>query len=271
VIPYDYITEWRTFVPWIHDHQVEQDLIISRAIVEIFSHPELSRTLAFRGGTSLYKLYLQPGVRYSEDIDLVQTIPAPIGATFNALHTVLDHWLGEPKRILKQGRANFIYRMRSEGSPPRLMRLKIEINSAEHFAVMDLVKVPYEVKSRWFTGQAMVCTYPLEELLATKLRALYQRKKGRDLFDLWHAFGNSSAYPDVVVGVFIKYMLHEKHPVSRAEFELNLESKLSDPVFTADIGPLLAPNTFWDAGTAAGFIKKRLLSLLPGGSWKGGR
>ena len=38
--------------------------------------------------------------------------------------------------------------------------------------------------SRWFTGAAKVLTYDLDELLGTKLRALYQRKKGRDLFDL---------------------------------------------------------------------------------------
>jgi hypothetical protein len=40
VIPRDYITEWRARAPWTQDFQVEQDLVISRALVEIFSHPE---------------------------------------------------------------------------------------------------------------------------------------------------------------------------------------------------------------------------------------
>ncbi|MGH2469017.1 MAG: nucleotidyl transferase AbiEii/AbiGii toxin family protein [Chloroflexota bacterium] len=40
------------------------------------------------------------------------------------------------------------------------------------------------MKSPWFTGSADVPTFALEELLGTKLRALYQRRKGRDLFDL---------------------------------------------------------------------------------------
>ncbi len=71
MIPSDYITEWRAEAPWIEDSQVEQDLVISRALVEIFSHPHLSAALAFRGGTALYKLYVRPAARYSEDIDLV--------------------------------------------------------------------------------------------------------------------------------------------------------------------------------------------------------
>ncbi len=41
MIPYDYITEWRADAPWVQDSQIEQDLVISRALVEIFSHPVL--------------------------------------------------------------------------------------------------------------------------------------------------------------------------------------------------------------------------------------
>jgi predicted nucleotidyltransferase component of viral defense system len=77
VIPRDYITEWRTLAPWIQDSQVEQDLIISRALVEPFSQPLLHDVLAFRGGTALYKLHLTPPARYSEDIDFVQVKAEP--------------------------------------------------------------------------------------------------------------------------------------------------------------------------------------------------
>ena len=51
MIPRDYISEWRTEAPWVQDFQVEQDLVISRALVEIFSHRHLRDALAFRGGT----------------------------------------------------------------------------------------------------------------------------------------------------------------------------------------------------------------------------
>jgi predicted nucleotidyltransferase component of viral defense system len=84
MIAKDYITEWREHAPWISDAHVEQDLVISRALIEIFRVEELARRLAFRGGTALFKLHLRPAVRYSEDIDLVQITPEPIGETFDA-------------------------------------------------------------------------------------------------------------------------------------------------------------------------------------------
>jgi hypothetical protein len=84
VIPRDYITAWRAEAPWVEDFQVEQDLVVSRALVEIFSHRDLKEVLAFRGGTALYKLHLKPAARYSEDIDLVQTEAGPAGPMMDA-------------------------------------------------------------------------------------------------------------------------------------------------------------------------------------------
>ena len=65
----------------------------ARALVEIFSDSVLTGALAFRGGTALYKLYLTPPARYSEDIDLVQVAPGPAGPVMDALRDVLDPWL----------------------------------------------------------------------------------------------------------------------------------------------------------------------------------
>jgi predicted nucleotidyltransferase component of viral defense system len=78
MIPRRYIEEWKEFASWPEDAQVEQDLVIEKALVQLFSNPFLHERLAFRGGTALYKLFLQPQVRYSEDIDLVQINPEPI-------------------------------------------------------------------------------------------------------------------------------------------------------------------------------------------------
>jgi len=72
MIPKIYITQWKKNAPWNNDYQVEQDLVIERALVEIFSDSELKEQLAFRGGTALHKLFLKPQARYSEDIDLNQ-------------------------------------------------------------------------------------------------------------------------------------------------------------------------------------------------------
>lgn len=269
MIPRDFVTEWRAHAPWVQDFQVEQDLVISRALVEIFSHPHLGSSLAFRGGTALYKLHLKPAARYSEDIDLVQIRPEPIGTTLDALRSVLDPWLGKPQWKQTEGRVTLIYRFDSEDIPPLRLRLKVEINSREHFALFGLVRVPFTVTSRWFTGRADITSYEIDELLGTKLRALFQRKKGRDLFDLAVALDHVAVNPGRIVEAFLGYMERAGDRVTRAVFEQNLTAKLGDRIFTGDIGPLLAPGYTWDMAHAAERVASRLLVLLPGGPWKG--
>ncbi len=262
MIPFDFITEWRGHAPWVLDAQVEQDLILSRALVEMFRDPDVARMLAFRGGTALYKLRI-PAARYSEDIDLVQVGAGAIGPAFDAIRAVLDPWLGDPRRSLKQGTVTLLYRMQSEGPSPLPMRLKIEINSREHFDVLGIERVAFAVQSRWFTGSASIQTYRLEELLGTKLRALYQRRKGRDLFDLWTAHAHTQVDPAQVVRCFLHYLAQAELHVSRAEFEANLERKLRDERFVADIAPLLPPRSTWSIDRAAEYVRDVLLAQLP--------
>jgi predicted nucleotidyltransferase component of viral defense system len=64
MIPRPDIVKWKQYAPWNEFAQVEQDLIISRAMVEIFSDEFLRENLAFRGGTALHKLYLNPAPRH---------------------------------------------------------------------------------------------------------------------------------------------------------------------------------------------------------------
>jgi len=269
VIPRDYITEWRSQAPWVQDYQVEQDLVICRALVEIFSHPVLQKSLAFRGGTALYKLHLKPAARYSEDIDLVQITAEPAGPAMDALREALDPWLGKPTWKQSEGRVTFVYRFESEDVPPIRLRLKVETNSREHFSVYGIKRVPFAVSSRWFEGACEISSYGLDELLGTKLRALYQRKKGRDLFDLATALAKSEVEPARIIEAFSKYMEHGGHRVTRAQFEKNIDAKLHDPQFTADIGPLLAASYNWDMKAAAAAVQSRLIELLPGDPWKG--
>jgi predicted nucleotidyltransferase component of viral defense system len=261
-----YIKEWRQRVPWLQDAQVEQDLIICRALVEIFGHPDLAGNLAFRGGTALYKLYLSP-VRYSEDIDLVQVRPGAIGPVLDALQEKLNFWLGRPKRVQSEGRVRLTYRMESEGGVP--LKLKVEINTREHFTVLGFDQRDFSVNSRWFRGSASILAYKLDELLGTKVRALYQRKKGRDLFDLWTAFTATDAQPERVIDCFLKYMEREGHGISRAEFERNLLEKRRDPLFIKDITPLLVAGTTYDLDEAAAIVINRLVALIPDDPWHG--
>ncbi len=268
MIPRDYITEWRGEAPWVQDFQVEQDLVISRALVEIFSHPLLRDALAFRGGTALYKLHLKPPARYSEDIDLVQTRAEPAGPMMEALREILDPWLGRPHWKQTEGRVTFVYRFDSEDAPPIRLRLKVEIDSREHFAVYGFNQFPFTVASRWFEGSCQIRSYELDELLGTKLRALYQRKQGRDLFDLATALGKPDVKAERIIETFSEYMNREGHRVTRAQFEQNIAGKLQDPQFATDIGPLLAAGFIWDMKAAAQIVSSRLIERLPGEPWK---
>ena len=162
MIPRDSVTAWRAAAPWVEDAQVEQDLVISRALVEMFSHPLLARSLAFRGGTALYKLYLTPAARYSEDIDLVQVEAGPAGAVMDAIQETLDPWLGKPGWKQTQGRVTFRYGFESGGLPPMKMRLKVEINTREHVAVLGHTERSFSVRSRWFERTASIRTFELD-------------------------------------------------------------------------------------------------------------
>lgn len=94
MIPWMNIIAWGNVVPWADLRQVEQDLVISRALVELFSHPALAGQLRFRGGTALNKLHFPHPLRYSEDIDLVRTGTGPIGPVLDAIRAALEPWLG---------------------------------------------------------------------------------------------------------------------------------------------------------------------------------
>lgn len=249
MIPQAYITEWRASAPWPDDAQVEQDLVLSRAVIELFSVPELRAAFALRGGTALNKLFVAKPVRYSEDIDLVQVAPAPIGPLLDALRRTLDPWLGEPRRSVKK-MVSLAYRFESEIPPVRQLRLKIEINTHEHFTVLGYQHRPLTIESRWFSGTADIRTYALDELMGTKLRALYQRRKGRDLFDLWLCLDRGMVDPRMVVRCFTRYMEAEHHGVTGAQLEQNLLQKAHDEAFGADIRPLLAPDATYDPESA---------------------
>ena len=263
MIPQAYITEWSTQVPWRTNEQVEQDLIISRALVEIFSDNFLADRLAFRGGTAIHKLQLSPQPRYSEDIDLVQITNEPFGPVIDALRERLS-FLGIPARKQKENNNTLIFRFESEFPPVQRLRLKVETNCREHFSVLGIIKIPFNVESSWFKGSCVITTYQLEELLGTKLRALYQRRKGRDLYDLHKAFTlKDSLNIEHLIECYLEYMRFSAGSVpSQKEFIDNMELKMKDNEFLGDITALLRPTEKYDQGEAYDRIRNSLLTKL---------
>lgn len=262
MIPLAWITRWRSQAPWPTDAQVEQDLVLSRALVELYHDPLLSTGLAFRGGTALHKLFLATAGRYSEDIDLVQVAPGAIGPLLDAVRHRLDPWLGPASWKLGEGRATLVYRFETTSLPTQRMRLKVEINTREHGSVHGLRQATFAVESPWFSGAAELTTYELDELLATKLRALYQRRKGRDLYDLWQSLRTLLVNDQRVVATFEEYLRRSGAVITRRLFEDNLDQKLGDPGFSWDVRALLVDPEDYDASAAAKLLRERLLVRL---------
>jgi predicted nucleotidyltransferase component of viral defense system len=239
MIPEFAIREWSETVSWIESEQVEQDLLICRALTEIYKDEYLASHLAFRGGTALHKLYLSPQSRYSEDIDLVQIRAEPIKETYDRIREALS-FLGEPKVRQKRNNNTLIFRMESEIPPVVPIHLKVEINCKEHFNVLPMQEIPFSVTNKWYSGECNVLTYQLEELIGTKLRALYQRSKGRDLYDLYKALTIREINIDKVLNCYNAYMdFVVDHTPTYKEFIINLENKMQDDEFLGDTRQLL--------------------------------
>jgi len=184
----------------------------------------------------------------------------------DAVQEKINPWLGIPKRKQSEERVTLIWLVESEEG--LLLRLKVEINSREHFTVLGYQQFEFRMASRWHTGSALISSYRIDELLGTKLRALYQRKKGRDLFDLWQTAKTLVVNPETVVSCFLQYMEYEEHQLSRAEFEMNLFEKLDDSRFLDDISPLLTTGSSWDSKAAARYVLDSLVPLMPGDAWQ---
>lgn len=262
MIPKPYIVQWKDHVPWNSFEQVEQDLVISRVLVEIFSDEFLNENLAFRGGTALHKLYLNPAPRYSEDIDLVQIKPGPIKPIMERLNEVITFFDETRNTMVKGHGAKANYRFTSEYEGIRL-RLKLEINCKEHFNVLPWVYFPFEITNPWFTGKTNILTYDVNELLGTKLRALYQRKKGRDLFDLDYSRLNMKLDLDKIIESFNAYMKFSVNSIpTKRQFILNLEEKEQDQNFLMDMDGLIRSGISYNQKEAFEWVKNEVLIKL---------
>jgi predicted nucleotidyltransferase component of viral defense system len=231
--------------------------------VEIFSDDFLRENLAFRGGTALHKLYLNPAAPYSEDIDLVQIKEGTIKPIMKRLNEVIT-FFEEPRNTQVKGHgAKALYRFTSEYEEIR-MRLKLEINCKEHFKVLDWVHFPFEIESGWFSGKVEIRTYNINELLGTKLRALYQRSKGRDLFDLYYTQQKMDLDYEQIITCFKKYTSFAtgKRPPSKKEFLLNIEEKEVSADFIGDMEALLRPEIRYNQSDAFNWLKKELVEKM---------
>lgn len=269
MIPNAYLQDWSAQAPWPDPRQIEQDLIICRALCDLFSAPELADSIAFRGGTAINKLLFAAPLRYSEDIDLVQTKAGPIGETINVIRETLA-WLGPLRRSQAGHSTHLIFQFTPEADAAARLRVKVEINTREHEPLHPIKTYPFTVANPWFTGKAAIRSYEPEELFGTKLRALLQRRKNRDLFDMNEGLDQLGLHPAKVIAAFDHYLAHEGVRITRANAEERMLQKLTRSL-TEDIAPLLPPGkVFDDAAALAAFerIWFTLIARIGGDPWR---
>jgi predicted nucleotidyltransferase component of viral defense system len=223
------ILAYQVVVPWAAQYQVEQDLLLCQSMVALFDDAFLSSQIAMRGGTLLHKVHLAPPARYSEDIDLVVVGTRPEGHIRRAIRRVLTDVLGEPKtsvwgsirlalrNAVRPSRVlQMTYSLPSIIEPGRMLDIVVEANVTERKPHRAVVEIPFGFPFRDKPVQTRIKGYEIHEMLGTKMRAMFQRKRGRDLFDLYWALTKSSKPidPSAIIESFQYYLKQEGTKVS---------------------------------------------------------
>ncbi len=269
MIPTSFLQAWSTRAPWPDLRQVEQDLIICRALCDLFNAPALAGKIAFRGGTAIHKLLFKQPLRYSEDIDLVQAQPGPIGGTVDAIRVALS-WLGKCSREQAGHSMHLVFKFKPEVDAQVTLKLKVEINTREHASLLGVRRYPFAVENDWHRGKAEIASFEPEELFGTKLRALLQRRRNRDLFDLHEGLEKLPLAPEKVIACFDHYLAMEGKPITRAMAEQRMLEKLTRSL-TEDVSPMLPPGVRWsdvDAIHAFERVWTALIARIGGDAWK---
>jgi len=254
MIPIGMIEAWKGQAPWSNNDFVEQDLILSKLLHKLYSHEKIKQSLVFKGGTALNKIFFKKALRYSEDLDFDQITSEPIGALLDIIREVAREIFPEEAKYDRHEKMFILrYRYQAETPPKATMKVKIEINTRNHPNFQPLNSVFHQCKSTWFSGSCNITTYRLEELLASKLKALYQRNKGRDLFGLIVA---KELQPDFrLVSDLCKKMFKNKgRIVKKDDFIDNIQTKINNLKFCNDINPLIPKNYKYNIVEAADFV-----------------
>jgi predicted nucleotidyltransferase component of viral defense system len=265
-------------VPWPNRRQVEQDLLLCRAMAAIFEDDFLRGQVAMRGGTLLHKVHLAPAARFSEDIDLVVCGDRPEDHIRKALRRVLMEVLGTPKtsvwdavtvavrNAVRPSRVlRMTYTVPAVSVPGAVLEVKVEANVSERSSHRPLVEIPFSFPFRGEPVGTHLSGYDIHEMLGTKMRALFQRRRGRDLFDLYWAFTHHRppVNPALVIESFLHYLRAEGTTAVRQDFIDILDSHLADPGFRSDTDNLLRQGIDYDSIRAGRVIRSSLLDLLP--------
>jgi hypothetical protein len=165
---------------------------------------------------------------------------------------------------------HMVFKFTPEADTQGALKLKVEIHTREHRSALGVKTYPFAVENGWYQGDAEIASFAPEEMFGTKLRALLQRNKNRDLFDLLHGLEQLALDPDKLIACFDHYLALEGRPITRAVAEQRMLGKLTRSL-TEDIAPLLPTGVRFnddDAMRAFERVWKELIARVRGDAWK---
>lgn len=193
----------------VRDQQIEKDYILSWILLGISKHECLSKTIIFKGGTVLKKVYFED-YRFSEDLDftmLDNNIPNDqIFLWFNEVFEFIKEDANIPLEIIdnnehEDGGINFyISYIGPLGGQGSNKRVKVDISRSEKMVFAPILKNVFISYSDLEEHQ-LLC-YPLEEVLLEKMRSVMQRMQARDFYDIWYLLEIQSMDVDFYINEF---------------------------------------------------------------------
>lgn len=237
MISVEELTHWRSAVPWNDDEQVAQDLILARLVVEVANDPLLHRAVTFKGGTCLHKVWLDVPWRYSEDLDYQLTEPIDLRDLITAYRA-----LGEKVGFSETNRninSQFVHVLMTGtnhvGDP---LRVKTDIQRAPRRLPDGTEPQEFHVDSPGFQGGGFIPAFPPEEIIASKVIAVYQRKRPRDLFDMWAAIRSDLVEAKDVAASYGTYRPPDPRHWTARQAARSLVERVTDHEYVADLAEL---------------------------------
>ena len=215
----------------VRDIQIEKDYVLTWVLYGISEQATLNKTLAFKGGTVLKKVYFED-YRYSEDLDFTLLDEQLTNKQILDSFTQVFRWVLEkaniPLEITQQHvhtssgslsfHVNYVGPLGGQGAHKRL---KFDITRGERLSFAPVVKQAL-VSYTDLESYPLLC-YPLEEVLIEKMCALMGRTEPRDLYDLWYLLEVERLKVEDSWLAFIDKAKHKGHEV--AQFVPTVEGK----------------------------------------------
>ena len=215
----------------VRDQQIEKDYILSWILQGVAMHNELSKAIAFKGGTVLKKVYFDD-YRFSEDLDFTllddKISNQQIFDYFNEVFEYVREEANIPLEIIddneyQDGGINFyISYIGPLGGMGTNKRVKVDISRSEQLQFKPILQNVFLT----YTDQEehkLLC-YTLEEILVEKLRSVMQRMQARDFYDIWYLLEIHGLEIDFYLNEFIAKC--ESKKVNPSDFIKKLEQRL---------------------------------------------